>query len=283
MNTILLILVILLSLYLFLLMPSLRHPDVSAFLGRYYAHRGLHDNHSDAPENSLRAFSKAVEAGYGIEFDVQLSKDKVPVIAHDFVLGRMFHDEEGNDVEGKFKDYTYEELLRYHIADSKEKIPTFPQVLECVNGRVPLIIELKLEASDAPDELCRIVEGYLKDYKGLYCVESFNPKVVYWYRKHSPETIRGQLSEDYHKENPKYKGILYFFLTNLLLNFLTKPDFIAYNHLHETNLSRRLCRDLYKNLSVAYTIKSQKELDEMSPHFDILIFDSFIPKETDSL
>lgn len=74
-------------------------------------------------------------------------------------------------------------------------------------------------------------------------------------------------------------GVLYFILQNLLLNFVTKPDFVAYNHHYPKILSRKLCRDLYHNTAAACTIKSQQELDEARKHFDVFIFDSFIPKE----
>ena len=279
MKTILLILLILIVLYLFLICPSLRKIDRKPFTGRYYAHRGLHDNKSDAPENSLPAFRKAVEAGYGIELDIQLTKDDVMVVCHDMNLVRMYKDEEGKPVEGKIRDYTYEEIMRFHILDTEERMPKFTEVLEVVNGKVPLIVELKAESGDKELQVCAKSFEILKDYKGVYCVESFHPGVVYWYKKNHPEIIRGQLSEDYHKDDPSKSSFLFFALTNLLMNFLTKPDFIAYNHHHESNLSRRLCRYLYHNLSVAYTVKSQEELDRNEDRFDILIFDSFIPRD----
>ena len=94
------------AVYLWAILPRMTaRPDRSPLLAqRCYAHRGLHDNATDAPENSMAAFRKAVEAGYGIELDVQLSKDRIPVVFHDETLRRVC------GVEGKVRDYTFEEL-----------------------------------------------------------------------------------------------------------------------------------------------------------------------------
>lgn len=129
------------ALYLLMIMPGMRRkPDTAALKQRLYAHRGLHDNNSDAPENSMRAFRKAVEAGFGIELDVQLSKDGVPVVFHDFTLKRICGG------EGKVCDYTWSELQQFSLCGSDQKIPRFEDVLKLVDGKVPLIVELKIEA-----------------------------------------------------------------------------------------------------------------------------------------
>ena len=107
-------------------------------------------------------------------------------------------------------------------------------------------------------------------------MESFNPLAVFWYRRHHKEVVRGQLAEAFLRTG-EFKGPLYFILQNLLLNFLTKPDFVAYNHKHANVLSRKICHGLYGNMAAAWTIKSQKELEEAKKHFDVFIFDSFIP------
>ena len=265
--------VVLAVLYFLMIMPRMIHkPDRNLYTKVLYAHRGLHDNSSDAPENSMAAFRKAVEAGYGIECDVQLTKDKVPVIFHDFTLKRV------TGAEGKVIDYTYEELLQFNICGSNEKIPRFADFLKLVDGKVPLIIELKIEFKDL--SVCPIVDKMLRDYKGVYCIESFNPLGLFWYRRHNPRVMRGQLSDEFHKDKPEeFRGLIYFVLTNLLFNFLTRPDFIAYNHRYYNNLSRTICRNIYKNTAAAWTIKDEEQLRKAKKYFDIFIFDSFIPKE----
>lgn len=263
------IVAVLVLLYFLAIMPRLSHRKARKdFLGVYYAHRGLHDNASEAPENSLAAFKKAVKAGYGIEMDVQVSKDKVPVVFHDFTLERIC------GKPGKVCDYTWQELKEFKLCGSGETIPKFEDVLKIVKGKVPLIVELKVEWMDLV--VCPAVDALLKEYKGLYCIESFNPLVLLWYRRYGNNVVRGQLSDGFVKSG-KFKGFLYALLQNLLLNWMTKPDFVAYNHKYASVPARRLCRSLYKNMAVAWTIKSQEELEAARSKFDIFIFDSFIP------
>ncbi len=266
--------------YLLLIMPRMLHkPAREPYIGVLYAHRGLHNNASTAPENSMAAFKKAVDGGYGIECDVQLTKDGVPVIFHDFTLERIARVDGTNEKpSGKVIDYTYEELMNFHLLESEEKIPRFEDFLKMVDGRVPLIIELKIELNDL--SVCPKVDALLKNYKGVYCIESFNPLGVRWYKKNRPDVLRGQLSDEFHKDKPEeFKGILYFILTRLLFNFVTRPDFIAFNHKYAKSHSLWLCRHLYGNLTAAWTIKSEEELTRAKKNFDIFIFDSFIPKQ----
>lgn len=254
--------------YAFLVAPRMiNKPDVSVLKGVHYAHRGLHDNHSDAPENSMKAFKKAVDAGYGIEMDIQLTKDKIPVVFHDETLNRMC------GVEGKVWEFTFEELQKLTLAESEERIPKFEDVLALVGGKVPLIVEYKLDVPST--EVCEIADPMLQAYNGIYCIESFHPFAVKWYREHRPEVIRGQLSQDFSKQE-KYKGkFIYWLLSNLLTNVLTRPDFIAYNHKDADMFSRKVC-SLMGALPVAYTIKSQEEYEKVKDQFELFIFDSFI-------
>lgn len=260
---------VLVLLYFLAIMPRLGHRKARKdFLGVYYAHRGLHDNQSAAPENSLAAFKKAVKAGYGIELDVQMSKDKVPVVFHDFTLERIC------GKPGKVCDYTWQELNDFTLCGSSETIPRFEDVLKTVKGKVPLIVELKVEWMDLT--VCPAVDALLREYKGLYCIESFNPLVLLWYRRYGNHVVRGQLSDGFVKSG-EFKGVLYVLLQNLTLNWMTKPDFVAYNHKYASVPARKICRSLYKNMAVAWTIRSQEELEAARNEFDIFIFDSFVP------
>lgn len=267
---ILIVAAVLVVLYFLAIKPRLgRQKEWAPFKSVYYAHRGLHDNNSPAPENSLPAFKKAVKAGYGIELDVQLTKDGIPVVFHDFTLDRAC------GKPGKVYEYTYEELQQFPLFNSEERIPGLKDVLKAVSGKVPLIVEIKLEWMDLT--VCTVIDRMLREYKGLYCVESFNPLVLTWYRRYHNDVLRGQLADAFIKTG-EFKGLLYWLLQNLLLNWITRPDFIAYNHKYADNVSRRLCRKLYRNMAAAWTIKSQQELEEAKDKFDVFIFDSFIPK-----
>ena len=258
-------LLLLVFLYLFMIAPRmLRKPERGAFYGVHYAHRGLHDNDSEAPENSLEAFRRAVESGYGIEFDVQLSKDGIPVVFHDASLKRMC------GIDGNVWEYTLEELSKIRLANSEQTIPTFEQVLGVIDGKVPIIIEYKMDRVDT--KVCELGNQILQKYQGPYCVESFHPLAVYWYRKNRPDVMRGQLSENFAKRGKKQLHLR--MMTYLLTNSLTRPDFIAYNHEDVNNVSRNLCRWL-GGLSVAYTIKNREQYQRAKDRFDLFIFDSF--------
>lgn len=252
--------------YIVVICPRiLKKPDRTAFLGVHYAHRGLFDNDTNAPENSLNAIQKAVENGYGIEFDVQLSKDDVPVIFHDASLKRMC------GMKGNIWEYTMEELQKMKLANSDQTIPTLAEVLKAVDGKVPLIIEYKMDRVDT--KICELGNECLKSYKGPYCIESFHPWAVKWYRQHRTDILRGQLSENFGRHGRK--GFLMWIMTYLLTNVITRPDFIAYRHNDADNISRKLCK-LLGGISVAWTIRSQKEYENAKAHFDLFIFDSCI-------
>lgn len=257
-------------LYIGAILPRIRKkPNASPFCGRFYAHRGLHDLDSGAPENSLTAFDRAVKAGYGIELDVQMTKDKVPVVFHDFTLLRMCGQ------PGRVSDYTWEELQSFRLARSEERIPQLKEVLDLVNGRVPLIVEYKLERMSG--EVCRLGDRLLADYEGDYCIESFHPLALLWYRRHRKGIMRGQLSMNYWKKE-EYRGRpLYLVLQFLLLNFVTRPDFIAFEHSGTKNLSFRLCTAVLGALPVAWTIRSEEELIRAEKDFKFFIFESFVP------
>ncbi len=264
------VLFVLMVLYLFLIMPRMTgKPDTSALRGVYYAHRGLHDNSSDAPENSLPAFRLAVENGYGIELDVQLTKDEKVVVFHDNTLKRVF------GIDSPVNAYTYEELQQFSLFGTKEKIPLFSEVLQVIDGRVPLIMEIKMV--DSKIRVCELADAGLKGYNGVYCMESFHPFAVRWYKKHRLEVVRGQLSAAFGREGEKESAGM-FLVHYLLTNFAAKPDFVAYSHRSAENLSRRLCRSLYRNLAVAWTIRSQEELDRNREKFDLFIFEGFRPE-----
>ena len=257
---------IIIAIYLFMVAPRMwNKPDRKPFFGVHYAHRGLFNNETDAPENSLKAIRKAVESGYGIEFDVQLSKDDVPVVFHDASLKRMC------GIDGNVWEYTLEELQNMKLAHSEETIPTLAQVLEVVGGKVPLIIEYKMDRADT--KVCELGNQVLQSYQGVYCIESFHPLAVQWYRKNRPDVMRGQLSENYARHGKK--KLILWVMTNLLTNFLTRPDFIAFKHQDADGFARRVCKMLGA-LSVAWTIQSKEEYEQAKGQFELFIFDSFI-------
>ena len=191
------------------------------FYGRNFAHRGLHSEDESVPENSLEAFRLAGRAGYGAELDVQLSKDGQVVVFHDDTLDRVC------GVHGRVDEFTFEELQQMRLCGTAERIPLFSQVLDVIRGRGPLIVELKTGRRNR--ELCEKTYALLESYRGEVCVESFNPLIVAWFRFHGKDLVRGQLAaptEEYTKDG---RGMAQaFLLSRCLLNFLARPQFIAY-------------------------------------------------------
>ena len=271
-TVILIVIAVLIILYLLAIMPHMiGRADITPFLGRFYAHRGLFNNKSEAPENSMAAFRKAVEAGYGIEFDIHLSKDGEAVVMHDANMKRACK------VDDLITNYTVAELKeKFRLFNSDEQIPTLREVLELVDGKVPLIIEFKGETTNV--DLCEKTVDLLDAYKGVWCMESFNPVMVRWYRTHRPNRMRGQLSMNYVKDEGVKHTVMDYAFQNLIFNFLTKPDFIAFDHNEMNMFTFSLIRKLYHPYTFAWTIKNQDELENAKKKFDFMIFDSFIPQ-----
>ena len=264
--------IIIIILYLLAIMPRIiRKPDMSNFMGVHYAHRGLHEDEDTSPENSLKAFQLAIDNLYGIEFDVQLSKDNIPVVFHDFTLNRLC------GVDKKVNELTFDELRMLRLNGSDQIIPHFNEVLDLINGQVPLIIEYKLPGNNT--KVCEIGNKILKDYDGVYCIESFNPLALVWYKKNNPDVVRGQLSTKFlGKKGGAPSKVLNFALQNLLLNFLSKPDFIAFDYKYSNMFSFSLARSLFKVPTIAYTLTNNQNITDSLNKFDLFIFENFIPE-----
>ena len=193
--------------YCFLVAPNLkRKKQALKFAAVKYAHRGLHDG--TRAENSLSAFAAAVDGGYGIELDVRLSSDGELVVFHDDTLERM------TEKEGRVDSLSLNELGALRLGRTEDRIPTFSEVLSLVDGRVPLLIEIKEDAFKyAVTE--KTVE-MLRSYHGEYIIESFNPLAIWKVKKLMPEAIRGQLSDNFMKQK-KYRKPMYFLLQFFIL------------------------------------------------------------------
>lgn len=265
-------LMVLFSLYLFLIAPNIRMRKMNfdALRGWDYAHRGLHNADKTVPENSLTAFALAVQNGFGIELDIRLTKDNKIVVMHDNSLKRIC----GVDV--KVSELTLGELADFHLLETEERIPTFDEVLAVVDGKTPLIVELKCETAE--DTLAVLANERLRRYNGAYCIESFNPQVVRWFKRHAPNVVRGQLALDRAKHKHKYNDARDFALAYLFANVLGRPDFIAYDFQSDKNLSVRINRALFRPLMAAWTVRSTIDYQALKARYDIQIFEMFNPK-----
>lgn len=264
---------VLFAIYCFLVAPNVVRRKLShrQLTGRAYAHRGLHDK--KIPENSLTAFEKAIQAGYGIELDVRVTRDNVLVVHHDETLERSCGDKR------RVCDVALADLQQLSLFETQEYIPTFDEVLALVDGRVPLIIELKTDFSNK--ELAPQVYERLKRYKGVYCVESFDPFAVRWFKKHAPQVVRGQLSfMSPLKDKPFVECLRRVALGYLLVNFLSRPDFVAYGYKSDANLSFRFVANVFRPLLAAWTVKDEGVYQELQKYYDIQIFEQFrAPRE----
>lgn len=239
-----------------------------------YAHRGLHHKPT-IPENSMAAFRRAVEQGYGMELDVHLMRDGHLAVIHDASLHRTA----GADV--LIEDLTAEELSRYRLEDSDEPIPLLEDVLALCAGKVPLIVELKSERGNY-NALTAATMAVLERYDVDYCVESFDPRCLLWLKKHRPEVVRGQLSQQFHRHpgdgDGQSKAVLWL-LSNLLTNIATCPDFIAYRYEDRNTPSVALCRALYGVQEVNWTITDPQDMVAAESKGNLVIFERFDPKE----
>ena len=238
----------------------------SIFRGVNYAHRGLHSRDRITPENSLSAFRQAAAEGYGIELDVQLSKDGQVVVFHDDTLDRIC------GVHARVDELAYAELCKLRLCGTDEQIPLFSDVLQSIRGCEALIVELKNGPRNR--ELCVKTKALLDDYHGNVCIESFNPLIVAWFRFHAPDLVRGQLATTMknYADDGVY-GIRAFLLHNTLLNFLARPQFIAYRIGHRPPLVR--LSTLLGALNIGWT--SHEPRNEKGR--DAVIFEFYRPSQ----
>ncbi len=239
--------IIFLILWIILIAGRTDNEKTKQFKKRNFAHRGLVTY--DHPENSLAAFKSSVEQGVGIELDVHMMLDSRLAVIHDSSLARTV----GEDV--KIESLTEAELKNYHLTDNGEKIPTLREVLETVDGRVPLLIELKSEGGNAKT-LCSALCYELRDYEGEFLVESFDPRCVRWFRKNRPDIVRGQLAQNFLRRKENLKFPLRLILTMLILNCATQPDFIAFKFEDRFAFANLIAKSFWNMPSFVWTVRS---------------------------
>nr|MBO4518396.1 glycerophosphodiester phosphodiesterase [Clostridia bacterium] len=229
-------------------------------LTRPIAHRGLWGG--DIVENSLTAFKAAADKGFPIEIDLFLTTDNEIVCFHDDTLTRM------TGKSGKITEKSLAELKALSLLGTNEKIPTLQEVLAVCRGKIPLLIEIKDQENDyIVDKTVDI----LKNYDGEFAVQSFNPFYIKRVKRLAPEFICGVLGT--HK---KERGrITNFVLKHLCFNFMIKPDFISF---HKEGL-KFVKRKSKKTPVIAWTVKDEKERENLPPFVKNIIFENFIPEK----
>lgn len=307
MKTILILLIVLAALFAllcFLIAPRRGHKDW-AFLRQFrYAHRGLHRQPVSAaeypadkavpdvpprwaadaaaatepvlPENSLAAFRRAAEAGFGAELDVHLTRDGRLAVIHDSELARV------TGRAGSVEALTRQELDAYRLLGTDEKIPCLEEVLPIFEkSGTPLIVEIKTFGANFAELTAKTV-ACLDRFQARYCMESFDPRAVLWLRQNRPEIVRGQLSADFMKDPNDLRLSHRILLTNLLIDFKTRPDFIAYEFGARKRFAVRLSCGLLGGQEVNWTLRSMADLAQAELEGHLGIFERFVPDKTET-
>ncbi len=232
---------------------------------KFIAHRGLHDEES--PENSLSAFQKAIDKGYPIELDVHPLADGTVVVFHDEKLGRM------TGADGFITNYTYDDIKDLKLLKTEEHIPTFDEALKLIDGKVPVLIEIKNTGKVGFE---KNVWKALQKYKGEYAIQSFNPYSLEWFKINAPHVRRGQLSCYFSRSELSF--FKRFALKRMLLNKkISEPNFINYKC---ENLPNRYVKKYFGKIPVlTWIVRSQEEYDRVKKYCDNIVFENFEPKK----
>ena len=235
------------------------------FLINYkYAHRGLHDTLNNIAENSLEALQNALDNHYAIEFDVNITKDNKWVIFHDNNLKRM------TNLDLSINKVNYNEIKDLKLVNTTNRIPLLSEGLSLVNGKVPLLIEIK---NTKLKHLSSLIE-ILNSYQGKFALFSFNPKIVGWLKRNHPNIIRGQISSFF--DDLKVPKFIKYFHKSMFFNKFNKPDFISYNI---NNLPNKYVKEARRNniLCLGYTAKNIKQYEFSLSYLDNVVFENFKP------
>lgn len=247
--------------------------EKSAFL-RPIAHRGLHNAKKACVENTASAFRAAIDAGYGIECDLQPAAGGLPIVFHDLTLNRLVkgHGPVANLLPGDLK------RLRYKNGD--DHILSFAELLELVNGRVPLLVEVKSEWQPPDREFLMRIAKLALTYKGPLALMSFDPDVMTVLRELAPKLPRGIVSGSYEGAgwwNRKISKGRAADLRNLLLSGPVAPDFYAYQVSALPTPVTRFVREVLGLPLFTWTVRTRKDRDLALAHADAPIFEGFEP------
>lgn len=244
------------------------------FLGAPLAHRGLHDRTRGLIENSAGAVRAAVAAGYGIEIDVQLASDNAAMVFHDDKLDRL------TGQSGPIRGWASRDLAKLRLTGSAECVPTLPEVLEIVAGKVPLLIELKDQSGgtgSAPDDLEKAVAKALADYTGPVAVMSFNPHMVANLQNRAPSIPRGITTDGYvEKEWPDLSSDTLHALREIAAFEQVGASFISHDW-HDLAAPRVTELKARGVPILCWTVKSPADEGQARRVADNITFEGYIP------
>ncbi len=226
--------------------------NLNKFLDKLIAHRGMYNKYIS--ENSLLALEKAIFKNIPVEIDVVLTKDKIVILSHD----KYFK------YKNKIINITTTDYSTLH--NYTKKIVTLKQVLNFINGRIPILIELK--PYNKGNKLEKNIVKILDNYNGIFAIQSFNPSTINWFKNNRKKYICGQLITG----NNRYNFIYNFFYKILFFNKFTKADFICYN---VNGFPNKKVEKLRKKIPIiGWTIKSKEQLSKYKSYCDNFICDN---------
>lgn len=229
------------------------------------AHRGLFDE--NIPENSLASFKNAIKNKVAIELDVTMLADGNIVVFHDKKLARM------TGQNGFISNCTYEEISKFNLDGTKEKIPTLKDALDTIAGKVPILIEIKNFGKVG--QLEKEVWKVLQNYEGEYAISSFNPYTLEWFKNNAPMIKRGQIASFF--KNKEITGIRRFYLKRMSFNKkISEPNFIIYQ---AEDMPNKYVKKYFGVVPVlTCSLKNSEEEHRLSEFVDNFLFDSYTPE-----
>ncbi len=231
---------------------------LSWLTARPIAHRGLHDGNKAVWENTLSAFSRAIVANYAIECDVHLSSDGVPVVFHDADLERLTSE------KGMVHDRTAVQLSKIKIGGTQDRIPLLSQMLALVDGKVPLVIELKGDPGH-DDGLVAAVARELSGYNGQAAIMSFEHPHLRRCAKEAPGIPAGLTAEGVH--DPDIEAHF-----SMLAHGIS---FVSYNVYHLPNRFVTFVRERLSLPVITWTVRNEDTLKKTYQHADQATFEGF--------
>ena len=241
--------------------PRSRIPETHWLRTTPIAHRGLWDE--TVPENSLTSYRRAIEAGFPIEIDVHLTTDGKIVVAHDDDFSRLC------GVQKPVRECSSQEIRTFRLLGTEEPVPFLDETLALVDGKVPLLIEIKDHPDPGPLEEALV--RMLRNYRGAFAIQSFNPFLLKRIKRLAPEFLRGLLATWYYPAMPKWKQA---FLHSLRSRIFCQPDFISYDIVH---LPNRFVRPKRTPL-LCWTVRDVATQRKAKSVGGNIIFENFLPE-----
>ena len=233
------------------------------------AHRGLHAG-KEVPENSMSSFQACIEAKLPIELDVHILTDGTALVFHDDTFERM------TGYEREMYMTNYNDVKDFRLFGTDQHIPTLEEVLTLVNGQVPIVIELKCLKHDG--RLEHKVYNLLKEYEGPFCIQSFNPFTLLWFKRYAPEVTRGLISGSLHKSSISLWQKM--ILRSMVFVFLVRPHYIAFEWDFFWYPSVWLVKTFLRTPLIAWCIRNKNQEQLMDGKCTNIIFEDFEPSQS---